>query len=108
MAVKRLLGANGLRLVAGERPVRKVAVGGGACSDMVQDVLAQECDTFITSDVKYHHFLEARALGINLVDAGHFPTENVVCPVLRDWLAQRFPQVSVSISQYHREVFSYL
>lgn len=108
MAVKRLLGANGIRLVDGGKPVHMVAVGGGACADFIDDALAQGCDTFVTSDVKYHQFLESRALGLNLVDAGHFPTEDVVCPVLRGWLAKRFPHVSTSISQRHTEVFSYL
>lgn len=108
LAVKRLLGANGIRLVDGGQPVHTVAVGGGACADMLNDALIQGCDTFVTSDVKYHQFLEAKALGLNLLDAGHFPTENLVCPVIRDWLAKRFPQVSVSISQRHAEVFSYL
>lgn len=108
IAVKELLGANGIRLVDGGRRVRRVAVGGGACGDMLGDALAQGCDTFVTSDVKYHQFLEARALGLNLVDAGHFPTENVVCPVVRDWLSEAFPHVSVLISQRHHEVFSYL
>lgn len=108
IAVKRLLGANGIRLVDGGKGVRMVAVGGGACAEFMADALAQGCDTFVTSDVKYHQFLEARALGLNLVDAGHFPTENVVCPVLQNWLAKRFPQVAVSVSQRHTEVFSYL
>ena len=108
MAVKRLLGANGIRLVDGGRPVRMVAVGGGACAEFMADALAQGCDTFITSDVKYHQFLEARAMGLNLLDAGHFPTENVVCPVLQEWLSKRFPQVTVSLSQRHAEVFPYL
>ena len=108
IGVKRLLGSNGLRLVDGGKPVRKVAVGGGACADMLDEVLAKGCDTFITSDVKYNYFLEAKAQGLNLIDAGHFPTEDVVCPVLLDWLAERFPQISVSISKRHHEVFSYL
>ena len=108
MGVKRLLGSNGLRLVDGGKPVRKIAVGGGACAGMMDDVLAKGCDTFVTSDVKYNHFLEAKAQGLNLIDAGHFPTEDVVCPVLRDWMAEQFPQVSVSIAKRHHEVFSYL
>lgn len=108
MAVKKLLGANGIRLVDGGKPVHMIAVGGGACADMMGDALAQGCDTFVTSDVKYHQFLEARALGLNLVDAGHYPTENVVCSVMQEWLTQRFPQVSVAVSQRHSEVFSYL
>lgn len=108
MGVKRLLGANGLRLVDGGKPVHKIAVGGGACASMMGEVLAQGCDTFVTSDVKYDHFLDAKAQGLNLVDAGHFPTEDVVCPVLQNWLTQHFPEVSVTISKHHHEVFSYL
>ena len=107
-AVKKLLGSHGIRLVDGGRPVHKVAVGGGACGSMLADAIAMGCDTFVTSDVKYDGFLDAKAMGINLIDAGHFPTENVVCPVLRDWLAQRFPQLTVDISRRHHEVFSYL
>lgn len=108
MFVKQTLGSNGLRLVDGGRPVRKVAVGGGSCSSMMGDALALGCDTFVTADVKYDGFLDAKALGLNLIDAGHYPTENVVCPVLRDWLKQAFPALEVSVSEVHHEVFSYL
>lgn len=108
MGVKRLLGAHGLRVVDGGQPVHRVAVGGGACGEMMADAIARGCDTFVTSDVKYHQFLEAKAQGLNLIDAGHFPTEDVVCPVLQDWLSQQFPQVAVTISTHHHEVFSYL
>ena len=106
--VKETLGSNGIRLVDGGKPVHKVAVGGGSCSDMIGDALALGCDTFVTADVKYDGFLDAKALGLNLIDAGHFPTEDVVCPVLRDWLTARFPEVKVAVSKVHREVFSYL
>lgn len=106
--VKKALGANGVRCADGGRPVRKVAVGGGACADMMGDALALGCDTFVTADVKYNGFLDARALGLNLIDAGHFPTENVVCPVLEGWLKERFPDVEVRGSAVHRESMTYL
>ena len=106
--VKEALGANGVRYVDAGRPVRRVAVGGGACGDLMGDALAQGCDTFITSDVKYNGFLDARALGLNLIDAGHFPTENVICPVLAERLKRAFPGLEVRISAVHGEVFSYL
>ena len=106
--VKRELSANGVRLVDGGKPVHKVAVGGGACADMMIDAMDHGCDTFVTSDVKYDGFLDAKAAGMNLIDAGHYPTENVVCPVLRDWLRAAFPELSVSISEVHHEVFTYL
>ena len=105
--VREALGANGVRYVDARRPVRRVAVGGGACGDMLSDALALGCDTFVTSDVKYNGFLDAKALGINLIDAGHYPTENVVCPVLCKWLEAGFPKVEILLSQRHKEVFSY-
>lgn len=108
MSVKALLGANGIRMVDGGKPVRKVAVGGGACSDMIGDAIAKGCDTFVTSDVKYNGFLDAKALQINLIDAGHYPTENVICPVLKEWLKEAFPQLTAEISLRHHEVFSYI
>jgi len=106
--VKESLGAGGVRAADGGRAVHKVAVGGGACADMLGDALAQGCDTFVTADVKYNGFLDAAALGLNLIDAGHFPTENVVCPVLAEWLVQGFPEVETALSQVHREIFSCL
>ncbi len=105
--VKERLGAGGVRCVDAGRPVRRVAVGGGACGDLVLAAAEAGCDTFITSDVKYNQFLDAAAAGINLIDAGHYPTENVVCPVLAHWLRQGFPEVEVLPSQAHREVFFY-
>ena len=106
--VKEALGANGVRFVDARRPVRRVAVGGGACADMLRDALAMGCDTFVTADVKYNGFLDAKALGVNLIDAGHYPTEQVVVPVLAKWLAQGFPKVEIVTTARHKEVFSYL
>ena len=95
-------------LVDGGKPVRVVAVGGGSCGNMLKDAIAKGCDTFVTSDVKYDSFWDAKALGINLIDAGHFPTENGICPVLQQWLMEAFPDVDVVVSKIHREVFSYI
>lgn len=103
--VKQQLNANGLRLEDAGRPVKRVAVGGGACGEYMFEALKKGCDTFVTADVKYNTFLDARALGLNLIDAGHFSTENVVCPILADWLCKGFANVEVFQSQKHKEVF---
>lgn len=106
--VKEKLNSNGVRYVDAGRPVRNVAVGGGSCSGSMKDVLAAGCDTFVTADVKYDGFLDAKAMGLNLIDAGHYPTENVVCPVLVSWLKAGFPETEILLSRCHKEVFSYL
>ena len=107
-AVKTALGCPGLRYVSGGKSVCKVAVGGGACASEMLAAVNAGCDTFVTSDVKYNGFLDAKALGVNLIDAGHYPTEQVVVPVLAKWLASGFPKVEILTTQRHKEAFSYL
>lgn len=105
-SVIELLKCNGLRYVDAGRPVHRVAVGGGACGCYIPQAIAAGCDTFVTSDLKYNDFLDTE--GLNLIDAGHFPTENVVCPALRDRLAEAFPVVDVLCSTSHsREIIQY-
>lgn len=105
-SVIELLGCNGLRYVDAGRPVHRVAVGGGACGCYIPQAVAAGCDTFVTSDLKYNDFLDTE--GLNLIDAGHFPTENVVCPALRGRLQRAFPAVDVLCSTSHsREIIQY-
>lgn len=103
--VKERLNAASVRCEDGGKPVRKVAVGGGSCGSMLADAAAAGCDTFVTADVKYDQYLEARGLGITLMDAGHYATENVVCPVLAEKLGAAFPEVEVLLSQTHQEIY---
>ena len=105
--VKILLGCEGLRYVNGGRPVRRVCVGGGSCADGMHEAIAAGCDTFVTSDVKYNQFWDAHDLGLNLIDAGHFYTENPVVPVLAEKLAAAFPEVEVKISESHRDCMKF-
>ena len=101
--VKAMLGCNGLRYADGGKQVNRVAVGGGSCGSAMYDVLAAGCDTFVTADIKYNQFCDAKALGLNLIDAGHFPTENPVIPHLAAKLQATFPEISVIVSEKHTD-----
>lgn len=103
--VIELLGCGGLRYCRGSGRVHRVAVGGGACGEYIPQAIAQGCDTFVTSDLRYNDFLDTR--GLNLIDAGHFPTENIVCPTVKAYLEEHFPEVKTVISTSHRDVIQY-
>lgn len=98
--VKARLHTPVLRYVDGSKPVRRVAVGGGACGDGYLEALEAGCDTLVTSDIKYNQFWDASNLGLNLIDAGHFYTENPVCAVLAAKLRQQFPEIEVVLSKH--------
>ncbi len=106
--VKAALSCEGLRYSDAGRAVRYVAVGGGACGSELCEVAAAGCDTFVTADVKYNQFWDAHDLGINLIDAGHFKTENPVCEALAAYLRERFPQLDVLISEKHTDPVKFL
>lgn len=101
--VKKNLGCEGLRYVDSGKPVCRVAVGGGACAGEMAQAVTAGCDTFVTSDVRYNQFWDARSFGINLIDAGHFHTENPVCAYLTQALRTAFPEITVAMSVRHKE-----
>ena len=105
--VKQALRCEGLRYVSGGKAVRKVAVGGGSCAGAMLDALDAGCDTFVTADVKYNQFWDAKELGLNLIDAGHFHTENPVVAVLAEKIAAAFPEVEVKISETHADCMKF-
>ena len=93
------LGCNGLRYTDCGKPVHRVAVGGGACGDYIPQAIAAGCDTFVTSDLRYHDFLDTTKL--HLIDAGHFPTEDVICEPLVTYLQRAFPTAIVMKTAAH-------
>jgi dinuclear metal center YbgI/SA1388 family protein len=99
--IKTRLGTPVLRYVNGGKPVRKVAVGGGACGTEFMDAVNAGCDTFVTADVKYNHFWDSRDNGMSIIDAGHFYTENPVVTVLAEKIRRAFPEITVEISKNH-------
>ncbi|MBR4016211.1 MAG: Nif3-like dinuclear metal center hexameric protein [Oscillospiraceae bacterium] len=105
--VKSSLGCRGLRYVDGGKPVSYVAVGGGSCGSSLPDVIAAGCDTFVTADIKYNQFWDAKELGINLIDAGHFHTENPATSYLADKLQGAFPEIQVVLSKNHDDCMKF-
>ncbi len=104
---KERLQSAGLRYVDGGRRVHRLAVLGGAGGDELQDAVALGCDTYVTADVKYHVFLDAAELGVNLIDADHFCTEQPVIPVLARRLEEAFPELEFRVSRCHRQTVSF-
>jgi len=97
--VKTQLAVDALRCYDAGRPVERIAVLGGSGGENVEAASKLGCDTYITSDVKHSQYLEAISCGINLIDAGHFKTEDVVIPVLVQQLSEVFPAVQIFRSE---------
>ena len=104
----KVLDCNGVRFADAGKTVHRVAVGGGSCGSELDTVIKAGCDTFVTADLKYNHFEEAKYHGVNLVDAGHFATENPVCERLVDILRTAFSDLEIFCSKKHQDETQFL
>lgn len=82
-----------VRVSTPEKMVQTVAVCGGAGASFLPDLTGEGIDAFVTGDAKHNDFLDAIDLGISLLAAGHYETETVSMPVLRDLLKKEFPDL---------------
>lgn len=73
--------------------VSTAAVCSGSGGDLIYNAYNAGADVYITSEIKHHEAQLALELGINLIDAGHFETENIICDFMSDYLSIRFPDL---------------
>lgn len=66
----------------------------GAGAEFLKAAKASGCDLFITGDLKYHAAQEAREIGINVLDCGHFGTEQIFCENMLG-LLDNLPEVDI-------------
>ncbi|MGZ5191224.1 MAG: Nif3-like dinuclear metal center hexameric protein [Flavisolibacter sp.] len=76
------------------KPIKKVAVCGGAGSFLTHKAMNSGADIFITSDVKYHEFFDAEGK-IVLADIGHYESEQFTAELIHDLLAEKFPTFAI-------------
>jgi len=105
--LKKVLGTTGVRYHDAGRDVFKIAVSAGSGGGQWENVLKSGCDTFVTGEVKYSHFISAKEHGINLVEGDHFCTENLVIPIVTEKLRNEFPGIEVLTSKVHTQTIKF-
>ncbi len=86
--VKETLGAQSVACADAGKKVKTVAVLGGAGGDFVSSAIAAGADTYVSGELGHHNMTDAPDMGINLIEASHFYTEDPVCEVLMKMLSE--------------------
>lgn len=74
------------------RPIRKVAVCGGAGDFLLDDAIAQGADAFITGEMHYHVFF-GREQQIQIAVLGHYQSEQFTTGLLQTILNNALPEL---------------
>jgi hypothetical protein len=77
-----------------KKPVKKIALCGGAGSFLIEKALHAGADFYVTSDVKYHEFFDADSRMV-IADIGHWESEQFTIDLLHDILRAKFPTFAV-------------
>lgn len=99
--------AIGARLVQSsgpsDRPVRRVAIACGAGDDFLGDAHRAGADALLTGEARYHRSVEAIAIGVHLVLAGHHATERPGVEDLAERIGQAMANVQVWASRREKD-----
>lgn len=96
--VKQLTGSDIIRYADGYNDVHRVAVVGGDGKGYVKAAIEAGADTYISGRIGYNVMEEAPEMGINLIEAGHFFTEQHITEYFRDLLIDLDPNIYVEIA----------
>jgi len=89
------------------KPVRRIAVCGGAGSFLLGKAIAEGADLFITGDFKYHDFFDAENK-IIIADIGHYESEQFTKEVFHEILIKKFPTFALRLSETKTNPVMYL
>lgn len=85
--IKKKLNMSHTRVVGDlNSSIKKVAVVTGSGADMIKKAQRSGADVIITGDVKYHDAQDALDIGMNVIDCGHFDTEDIFKDVMERFL----------------------
>ena len=88
--VKDKLNCENLRFTDVNNKIKKVAVSSGSGGSSVIHAIEKQCDAFVTGEIKYSDILFANENNLSIFDVGHFKSENIVIPYLKEILQKEF------------------
>ncbi len=89
------------------RPIRKVAICGGAGDFLLDDAVSQGADAFITGEMHYHQYFDYEQR-IQICVIGHYQSEQYTTEVFRDIISQKCPEVRTYITETNTNPILYI
>ena len=89
------------------RPIRKVALCGGAGSFLLDAAIAAGADAFITGEMHYHEFF-GHEQEIQICVIGHYQSEQFTSEIFRSIITEKCPGVKCEISEVNTNPIIYL
>ena len=90
-----------------QRPIRKVAICGGAGDFMLPDAIREGADAFITGEMHYHQYFGCEQQ-IQICVIGHYQSEQFTSEIFRDIIHRECPGVRTEIAETNTNPIVYI
>lgn len=102
---KKIFGISYIRLVGhSEKLITRLSICSGSGSEYIGKA-ASLSEVYITADVKFHEAQAAMEQGLVILDVGHYASENIAMPFMKQFLQEKFMTLEIDCSEVNGEVF---
>ena len=85
-----------------------MALAGGACGSYIYRAKELGADAFVTGEIKHNVILEANDMGLTIIEAGHYKTEDFVTDLLVEKLSRQFEKIEFKKSKVFSDCIKYI
>jgi len=106
--IKKHTGAKTFGIVGKEnRIVKKAAVCAGSCGKIINTVIAEKCDLYLTGELKHHQAMAAKEAGVTCICLSHTNSERFILKKFAKQLKKQAKQLKISISKKDIDPFNW-
>lgn len=100
LKVKKDFGLSSVKIFGPlDKVVKKVAIYPGSGKDSIDIAIEQGADILITGDIGHHAGIDAKAMGLTVIDAGHYGIEHIFIKYIKEYLNKEFPNIIVEAAE---------
>lgn len=103
--IKLTFNLENIRFVNRKEKINSISIVTGSGLDFIPYVLKNNVDLFITGDITHHKALDAKELGISLIEIDHFTFEKEVSTLMKEILENITENVEIIESKEIEKVF---
>lgn len=106
--VKDAFKVDGIRITGDlHKEINKIAIVGGSGQSYMEQAVKQGVDAFITGDVTFHTALDAKEMGLAIIDPGHF-IEKVMIDATKQYLTSTVANLDIVVTETNSDPFKFM
>ncbi|MCF7958520.1 MAG: Nif3-like dinuclear metal center hexameric protein, partial [Phycisphaerae bacterium] len=106
--IKKALNLKTVGIIGPKRgKIKSAAVCAGSCGTILRDVIRNNCDFYLTGELKHHHALELQNAGVTTLCTSHTNSERIILPQIARKLRTAHKTLKITTSKKDRDPFTW-